>query len=151
MDIINSSPIKVSTFDKMWITNINIAIPHGTQKGAMVVQLSPTDGTNLLVSNKIINICNLVEEMDNNLIVRNLIKVLITEIKRISKIITTIEYITIASPTPQSPVRVNILFTDADPFRIKDLSVLIKTDPILGENFQSILGGIAALADLSVA
>jgi hypothetical protein len=136
----------------MWIRNISVMLPTETHQGVLSAELLPYDGTHLLATGgKRVALNDLKTKRTTDAQLNALLTALVAEVKRQKNTTAEPRIISVYAPDPSKPVVATVQFVDKTSHVVRDCFALCGTDATFAQVFQSVLGGIAGQAGLSVA
>lgn len=146
--IVNPTPVTTQTFNGMWVQHISVIFLTGDKpKGAILAQLLPYDGANLLaLGGK--RVTRPLPSAETETI--QMIDSLKAEVARLSGNNSEPLDIMIFAQDPSKPVSANIRFADKKAHNIADCFALAAKDGKFASVLGSTLAEIARIAGLSV-
>jgi hypothetical protein len=150
--IINPTPIVAGTFGGMWIRNISVMLPTETHQGILSAELLPYDGAHLLATgSKRVAVNDLKTKRTTDAQLDAMLTAIVAEVKRQKNTTAEPRIISVQAPDPSKPVVATVQFVDKTNHIVRDCFALCGTDATFAQVFQSVMGGVAQLAGLSVA
>ena len=149
--IINPTPITAGTFGGMWIRNISVMLPVENHQGVLSAELLPYDGAHLLATGaKRVALNDLKTKRTTDAQLDALLTALVAEVKRQKNTTAEPRIISVQAPDPSKPVVATVQFVDKTSHVVRDCFGLCGKDKTFAQVFQSVMGGVAQLAGLSI-
>ena len=152
MPIINPTPITAATFNGLWISQLQIFFPLGTQKGFMQGNFLPYDGTHLLATGGMpVRVFDLAGKRITDSNLDSTLTALQAELKRQSNNTADQKFVNVSAPDPAKAVVATVFFADDTHYTITNCYALAGTDATFAGVLTATLATVARLAGLSIA
>ena len=142
----NPTPITTNVFDGMWITSIQIMLPHENHKGMLNASLLPYDGDKHLLAIGRKDVRKPIPDAA----IDAMIDAVTTEVKRQAATDRAVRVIHVNAPDPSKPVTAMVMFAEGRHHFIQDCFALAGTDQTFAAILGNVMAAIASIAGLSI-